>query len=238
MDQFNTCGGGLLINGRPLEVYGGCTLLDYNVGETSLVNDTFQGINRTTWRMLKAVFGLRPITITIVFTGRDLHQAKLQRSKLNGILFGRSELFIPDDGFYYDVSCESLGSEVLVGTGDREAKIKAEYSFKGVRRDALVSETVPAGGSLFCRSTMPFTDCRLTATVGASAASYTLGGATFQNVSTGDVLVFDGIDGAITRNGQPDAANVSWVHFPSLAPGMNENDAPDAVQVEYFPAYI
>jgi hypothetical protein len=54
---------------------------------------------------------------------------------------------------------------VLVGEGAREVKIKSDYSFRGVRRDALVSETIPAGGSVFCNSTMPYTDARLTATV-------------------------------------------------------------------------
>lgn len=238
MDQYGNCAGGLLVNGKPLEVFGGCALLDYSVGETELHNETFQGINRTTWQLLKATFGRRPISITIVFTGADLHAAKMQRSVLNGELFGKSEIFIPGDGFFYDVVCESLGAEERVGEGDAEGKIKATYTFKGIRRGRLSTETVPAGGSLFCRSSMPFTDCRLTVTVGASAAAYPLGGATFQNVTAGDVLVFDGMNGRITKNGQPYAASVNWVHFPTLTPGMNVNGSPDPVTVAYYPTFI
>ena len=85
---------------------------------------------------------------------------------------------------------------------------------------------------------MPLTDCRLTATVGAATAAYQLGGAVFSNVAAGDVLVFDGIDGKITRNGENDAANVSWAEFPSLVPGWNAIQSVDAVTVEYEPTYI
>lgn len=236
MGEINTCG--LLINGRPLEVYGGAALLDYSVGETALTADTFQGINRTSWHLLKAMFARRVIKLTIIFTGPGLHSVKLQRSMLNGVLFGRSEIYISEDGFYYDVVCTSLGAEELVGIGDTEAQIKAEYTFEGIRRGRLKTETVAAGGSFICESTMPFTDCRLTVTVGTTASSYALGNATFGAVTAGDILVFDGINGAITQNGTNAAATTSWVSFPALTPGINTNDALDAVTVEYYPTYI
>lgn len=233
---INNCG--LLINGRPLEVYGGAALLEYSVGETAIKNETFQGINRTSWRLLKAMFTRREIALTFVFTGPDLHAAKLQRSILNGVLFGRSELFISDDGFYYDVVCTSLGAEELVGIGNASAQIKAQYTFEGIRRGPLKTETIAGGSSFWCESTMPFTDCRLTVTVGSSASSYTLDGATFGSVTAGDILVFDGINGEITKNGTNAAATTSWLEFPSLTPGINSVDALDDVTVEYYPTFI
>ena len=166
MDNFGMCG--LLINGVPLDTYEGAALLDYSVGETSIKNETFQGINRSTWHLLKSIYGLRKITLTIVFTGPTRRAVTLQRSKLNGALFGASELFISDDGFFYDVTVESCGPEILVGEGEREVKIKSEYTFTGTRRDALVSETIPGGGKIFCKSTMHFTDARLKTTVGGT----------------------------------------------------------------------
>lgn len=233
---MNNCD--ILINGIPLYQYGGCSLLDYSVGETELTNTTFQGINRTSWRVLKVTFGQREISMTIVFTGSTLHEAKLLRSTLNSKLFGRVELFIYGDGFYYDAICESTGAEQLIGEGEREAKIKSEYVFKGIRRDALVRAMIQPEESLYCRSTMPFTDCRLTSTVGVSAAEYALGDAAFKNVSAGDVLVFDGIEGKITRNGIPYAADVSWLKFPNLTPGFNQIACNDPVTIEYYPTYI
>jgi hypothetical protein len=85
---------------------------------------------------------------------------------------------------------------------------------------------------------MPFSAARLTATVGASAAEYTLGGAVFSNVTAGDVLCFDVINSAVTRNGVNDAGNTEWVHFPALIPGENTIEAADPVLVEFSPAYI
>lgn len=237
MGNINLCG--VLINGTPLSNYGGAALLDYSVGETKLDTETFVGINRTSWKMLKAIYGTRPLKLTIIFTGKTLKMAKLQRSKLNSVFFAPAVIYIADDGFFYDVSCTSLGAEELVGIGETEAKVKATYTFEGIRREALETVTIPAGGGgFFCRSTMPYTDARLTVTVGATASSYTLGGATFGAVTAGDVLVFDGIDGMITRNGANAAASVNWTNFPQLVPGVNTIEALDAVTVEYFPSYI
>lgn len=240
MDNYNgiesLCG--LIVNGKPLETFSGAALIDYSVGESALTNETFQGSNRSSWTLLKSRYGWRTIKITLIFEGENLHAAKMNRTIFNGSIFGAVELFIPGDGFWYDCVCTSLGAEELIGEGDTNAKIKATYSFNGMRRAALVSVTVPRGGAVFCRATVPFTDCRLTVTVGASAASYTFGGAVWSSVSAGDVLVFDGINKTLTKNGANAAASVSWVDFPQLVPGENQNDARDAVTVEYYPTFL
>lgn len=232
--QFHDC----TVNGKPLAEFGGSSLLDYSIGETPVSPELFQGMNRTSWNLLENMFHMREISITVIFEAHDLTEAKRNRSALNGVLFNRADIFIPDDGFHYDVICTSTGTEELVGIGFNSAMIKSRYTFKGVRRDELKTVEVLPGASMFCASTMPFTDCRLTATVGTTAATYQLGGAVFSNVTAGDVLVFDGIDGKITKNGDSYAASVSWFHFPQLTPGENEITCPDAVTVEYYPTYI
>ena len=230
---------GLLVNGRPLSDFGGQMLLDYSIGETPLDNSVFQGVNRTSWRLLQSTFGRRSITMTIVFTGEDVHDAKVKRSLFNAELFGETELFIHDDGFFYTVSCDSLGTEVIDGIGEKTASVKSTYKFTGIRHAALVKEIIPAGGgTLLCRSTMPFTDVRLSVTVGTTASYYNFGGASFGPVTAGDVLVFDGIDGKITRNGSNYAASTWWTEFPQLTPGTNYLDALDAITVEYYPTYL
>lgn len=226
------------VNGKPLATYGGAALLDYTIGETPVDVTTFQGFNRTSWNLLQNIFTMREITLTVVFEGPDLREAKRNRSALNGVLFDKANLFIPDDGFHYSVICTGSGPEVLIGQGEKTARIKSEYTFRGIRHDDLKTVTLQPGETVFCLSTMPFTDCRLTATVGASSSSYRLGGATFANVSAGDVLIFDGIDGKITRNGNNYAENVAWLSFPQLVPGGNTIDCIDAVTVEYEPTYI
>lgn len=229
----------MMIDGEPLATFGGKSLLDYTIGETEITNATFQGINRTNWNNLKSMFGMRNIRLTILFDGVDLHAAKVQRSKFNAAVFGKHELYIPDDGFFYSVVCENIGEEILVGTGERNAQIKSEYTFEGIRHDALVSVTVPKNGYMNCISTMPFTDCRLTVESTRNANSVRVGYAYFHTVSVGDVLVFDGIEGKITKNGVNYAANVDWNQFPSLVAGQNQIlSTADPVTVEYYPTYI
>lgn len=229
----------MMIDGEPLATFGGKSLLDYTIGETEITNATFQGINRTNWNNLKSMFGMRNIRLTILFDGVDLHAAKVQRSKFNAAVFGKHELYIPDDGFFYSVVCENIGEEILVGIGERNAQIKSEYSFEGIRHDALVSVTVPAYGYINCISTMPFTDCRLTVKSTWNASGISVGSAYFNNVAVGDVLVFDGIEGKITKNGVNYAANVDWKQFPSLVAGQNQiRSTIDPVTVEYYPTYI
>lgn len=227
-----------VVNGRPLATYGGASLLDYSIGETPVTPETFQGLNRTNWNLLKNKFTMREVSLTVVFDAPDLRTAKLNRSALNSALFDKADLFIPDDGFHYDIICTGTGAEELVGIGEKNAQVKSRYTFKGIRRDDLKRVTLQSGEPLYCLSTMPFTDCRITATAGAAGTNYQLGGAVFASVAAGDVLVFDGIDGKITKNGQNAAASVSWVTFPQLTPGTNLIECADAVTVEYFPTYI
>lgn len=227
-----------VVNGKPLSTYGGAALLDYAIGETPVNPVTFQGINRTSWNLLDNFFGMREIALTVIFEAEDLRTAKLNRSALNQSLFGKSELFIPDDGFRYTVVCKSTGTEELIGIGDRSAQVKSTYTFSGIRHDDLKKIVLASGETLYCLSTMPFTDCRLTATVTSAASNYQLGDAVFSSVAAGDVLVFDGIDGKITKSGVNAAASVSWVKFPQLTPGANTIDCVDPVTVEYYPSYI
>lgn len=227
-----------VVNGRPLATYGGASLLDYSIGEAPVTPETFQGLNRTSWNLLKNKFAMRELSLTVVFDAPDLRTAKLNRSALNSALFDKADLYIPDDGFHYDIICTGTGAEELIGIGEKNAQVKSRYTFKGIRRDDLKTVTLQSGEPLYCLSTMPFTDCRLTATAGAAGTGYQLGGAVFTSVAAGDVLVFDGIDGKITKNGQNAAASVSWVTFPQLTPGTNLIECADAVTVEYFPTYI
>ena len=237
MDRCNNLD--LLINGEPLTAYGGKTLLDYSIGPTPMDSAVYQGVNRTNWTLLKNFFGLRPVTLTIVYAAPTLHQAKVNRSRVNSIFANQCELFIPGDGFYYTVYCKDFGTEERIGEGDGEAKIKSTYSFEGIRHGEFKSVTIPAGGSVWCDGTMPYTACRLTVTVEVPQLDdYILGGAAFSNVLDGDVLCFDGITGAVTKNGQNYANKTQWVHFPALVPGENVIESSDPVLVEFAPAYI
>ena len=228
----------ILINGEPLTDYGGCTLLDYSIGGTDVTNTVFLGYNRTNFALLDSVTGSREITLTVVFIGRDLHEAKLNRSRVNRMVAGKCELYIPDDGFYYSAYCTDLGQEELVGIGDALSAVKATYSFTGIRHGELVTVNLPANGTIFCKSTMPKTDCRLTATAPAAANAFTLGHAVFHDVLAGQILVFDGINGAVTKDGTNAAATTTFLPLPYIVPGRNLIRCTAPVTVEYYPTYI
>lgn len=230
---------GLLINGRPLSDFGGKALLNFSIGETEVQNSIFQGVNRTSWHLLKSIFGRRSISINVLFTGETIHEAKIKRSIFNKECWGKCELYIVEDGFFYDCVCDSMGAETIEGIGETSASISTTYKFTGIRRGSLIKETIPTGGGeMLCQSTMPFTDAKLSTTVGATVASYSFAGATWANVTAGDQLVFDGITGKILQNGVNYANSVAWVDFPRLTPGTNVIPAVDAVTVEYYPTYL
>lgn len=227
-----------MVNGKLFSEYGGAMLFDYTVGGTEITNDYFKGRNRSSWNQLSTVFGMRSINLSILFTGPDLNRVTLQKSQFDAACFGQIELFLPD-GFFYTANTVSVGDSSIVGIGETQAAIKADYSFEGIRHSPLVTATLPAGGgTVYCQSTLPFTDCILSCTVTAPATSYVLGGATFKNVQAGETLVFDGINKRILRGGAPGANNVNWTVFPQLIPGANNLTCVDAATVQYYPVYM
>ncbi|MBO5976363.1 MAG: hypothetical protein J6P94_04235 [Oscillospiraceae bacterium] len=228
----------MMIDGVPLTSFGGRLLLDYTIGGSPMDNAIYHGVNRTNWIMLKSRFGLRELSLNIVFTGRTLYECKLNRSRFNAAVRERCELYIPGDDFYYTAYCKDFGSEERIGEGDAEAQIKSSYEFEGIRHGLAVAVTIDGGDSVWCDGTAPFSDARLTATVGTTGTNYTLGGAVFSSVTAGDVLVFDGIDCKITKNGVNCAGSVEWVHFPALIPGYNTIACADPVTVYFAPAYL
>lgn len=230
----------ILINGIPLSAYKGSSMLDYSIGETEITNEIFHGINRSDWKTIQRFYGLRSVEITLLFEGDNLHDAKMQRSRFNSLVYNEADIYIPDDGFFYRVYLESFGAEELVGIGAQSAQVKSRYKFKGVRHDELRSESVGSDGKIYCLSTMPYTDCKLTVKASAAGSDYAVGGCVFETVAQNDVLVFDGIHGKITKNGVNYSAHASWLYFPSLVPGENTITVTnsDPVTVEYEPAYI
>ena len=255
----------LIVNDLPLSEWNGASLLDYAVGETEITNPYFLGVSRTNPILLQSMTGMRELQITIVFSGEDLHEAKMARSRFNSAVAGKSEIYIPDDGFWYTCICQGLGEEKLVGQGGGVGKVEATYTFSAVRHGQLISESinripesVPGIGvtfiepRVFCISTMPRTDVRVTTTADAAATSFSILGATFGAVAKDDVICVDGFKKTVTINGANCSASMdwtTWTHFPDLVPGFNEMSAEYTaggfnfvntadILVEYVPAYI
>lgn len=214
--------------------YGAHTLLEYKIGGTSIDQQVFKGRWRTNFSMLESVPGLRSIQFTLVFVGKDRREAVLHKSQVDAMLTGECELLMPD-GMYYTCYAQNLGDLVLLGSDEHGVVGQAAYKMMGI---AHGEKEVIDGGAVYCKSTFPKTDCRVTCTASADADEYTVQGVTFTGVHSGDVVCADGINGRLLVNGAPTTNPFTFMSFPYLVPGWQTVDAPDTPVVEYYPTYI
>lgn len=251
----------MAINGTDISTYGGASLLDYVIGQTPLTNTIFQGVNDSQWVPLFSEYGLRDIYITIIFSGTTLRNAKLSRSQFNAQVYNKSEIYIPDDGFYYRVSCVELGDEELVGIGDNEAQIKARYHFKGIRHgnlSTITTETVSNKAYINCLSTAPWSACRLDVPVLDGESNVTIvhrvDGLAVNTVNFGSLpgtagtAILDGFNKHVYLGGNW-LPNTQWTGtspYIRLAHGTNELDihttggtaAERTITAYYYPIYL
>ena len=241
----------MTIDGVDISTYGGASLLDYVIGQTPMTNDIYQGVNDSQWIPVFSEFGLREIHVTILFAGETLHDAKVNRSRFNLAVHDTCELYIPDDGFYYRVSCMDLGDEELVGIGDTMAEVKSRYHFRGIRHDPLETLTVESAANFICKSTAPFTACRVTAEIPSGAQFFTIKHGSqvvafsdFASAGTGYDAVLDGLTHTVKYASNNWLNKTSWQlsdsPFIYLTPGTNKLIVSPAspVTVEYYPTYI
>lgn len=222
------------INGNNPEDYGAMSLLSYTVSGSSITNTIFQGRNRSSYRLLAAVYGQKAISFSLQYKGKTYREASLLRSKVESWMWGKVELFLPD-GFYYTATLQSIGDGSPIGQENNMVLITVEYQFSGIQHDAMVTT---AGESFINPGTLPYADCICSVTASAATDSYVLAGCTFQNVVQGEKLVVDGINGRLLRNGAPAPGNVTFTNFPKVVPGENSFTAPDPVTVQFYPSYL
>ena len=220
----------MFINGIPLEKYGAGMLMDYTASGYELENSAFKGRGRSSFTLLNSSIGFKTITIPVVIIGRDAHDVGQKKSMLDAAFYGKNEL-IMDDGYMFTAYLDEIGE----ATYPNPQMIETEYSLVGVRHGPLV--TVNAN-TVYCESTLPHTDCILTATVGQSGSNYQMGSVTFPTVTQGEVLTVDGINKRILVNGAPAAERAEWNNFPSLSPGKNIITCQDTLTVEFYPVYF
>lgn len=227
---------GFYINGVNPEDYGVLPLREYSVGGTAITNTTFQGRNRSSYRLLAAVYAQKPISLTMVYPGKTYREAALLRSTVESWMWGKIEICLPD-GFYYTATLSSIDEGTPEGQDDNQVLISVGYSFTGIQHDPLVTVQNAAAG-FWNPGTLPFADCICSVIASAAADTYRLAGATFQNVQQGEQLTVDGINGRLLRNGAPAPGNVTFVSFPQVTPGQNAFSAADPVTVQFYPCYI
>lgn len=223
----------VFINDTDISKYG-ALLESFTVGGTAITNDIFQGRNRTNYNVLATTFGRRSISFSLFFKALTRRELTLNKSALDSMLYGKVELYLPDE-YYYTAFVSSIGELNILGVNGNEVIALCSYTLEGIRHGELITSV---GNSIFCESTMPFTDCKLSCKASAAYASLTVDTVTITNVRKNDEIVVDGINGRILQNGAPCAGNMSFLHFPRLVPEGNLLQCPETLTVEYYPTYI
>lgn len=218
----------MYVNGLPLNHYDAELQSGYSVQGASL-ETAYSALGQFPI-LLKQKVSLKKISVVISFFGNDPMDVYKKYSIFCSALLGKIELFLPDEFMYTSVLTD-IADEQYVTEGVMEAR----FTFVGTKHGQLQTVT---GNQVFCDSTLPKTDCILTATVGASGSNYKLGSVTFLSVTAGEVLCVDGITKRIIVNGVPAAQRAEWLEFPYLKPGLNTIDCKDPVTVEFYPAYF
>ena len=225
------------INGTNIADFG-VLVESMKVGGIDTTNEVYQGVNRTNFNVLDTIQYMRNISINLFYSAPTRRELALIKSKLDNMMGGKLELWLPD-GFFYTSYLVSTGEENILGVEHNKVIALCAYQFKGIRHDKLetVQTTALTNNEVRCKSTVPHTDCRLTCTASQNYASLQIDTVTIKNVTAGDVLVVDGITGRILQNGGLCAGNMSFIHFPSLVPDENTLTCPEDLTVEYYPTY-
>lgn len=220
----------MIINEKPLIMFGGFMQREYTYTPPTLTNEYFKGRQRSTFVLLTSNFDVGMLKVPIVFIGKNHNDVTFQKSSFDGTIFGMCEIEF-SDGFKYFAFPDTLGDALYKS----DSLIESEYTFKCIRHGDMKEST---GNSVYCESTLPYTDCILSATVGSDSDNYVMGSVTFQNVKAGDQLTVDGINKRILVNGAPAADQATWIRFPYMTPGANSFTCVDTLTIQYYPVYF
>lgn len=210
----------------------GAVVESFKVSGSALVNNIYQGRNRTTFHELSYTVGMKTITLNLFFSAPTRRRLALNKSALDAFMVGKIVLHMPD-GFYYDAVLTGSAELQMLGVEQNQLIALCTYTFQGIQRDELRTVT---GNTILAEGTAPRMDCRLKCTATANHPTLQVGTVTFSGVSAGDEIVADGIDGILTVNGVPVVA--SFTKLPYLVPGEQTFACPETLTIEYYPTYI
>lgn len=205
-------------------------LRDYRISASPIKSEYWQGRNRSQFALLSQSFGLKEISMTVVFDGRDAEEVALHKSQFDAALWGKFEIYMPN-GFTYSAILDDAGELEYMG----DERGRAKYQLIGIQHKPLVTVT---SSPFTCGSTVPLTDCIITAT--ATAASGSIGDIDFSGLTIGDIITIDGINKRLLVNGVDAATKFVWIDFPSLLPGTNTftTSGVSGVTVQFYPTYM
>lgn len=214
------------VNGITISRYGG-VLQDYLYSPGMIVSTLSSGSRKTIFNLFSQKTEKASLTINIIVSGRNREELLQRTDSIIGMFNGLCEIRM--DGYLFRFALTQVTTE------------KKGLKSAIVNVTGTASKHLPmmksASRNIYCRSTVPETDCILKATATAAAQDYILGSVKFDSVAAGDVLVVDGINCKITKNGTPCAAECDFKAFTILKPGHNIITCDDIPEVSYYPTF-
>lgn len=220
----------MFINGKDALNYGAKLLSGYKYVPPEVTTDYFKGRRRSSFTLLDVNLDMARLELPIVFHACGRRDANQNKSMFDRICLGKTDIAL-GDGYQYFAVLTEMG-EVTYHSPEL---LECTYSFACVRHGSYVEKH---GNTIICESTLPYTDCVLTARVGQDGTNYQMGPVMFDTVYAGQVLTVDGITKRILVGGIPDASGAEWIRFPTLEPGENTFSCLDELTVGYYPSYF
>lgn len=238
----------MTINGVDIAMFN-ARIQNYTVSGTAVTNNTSAANEFVALPDLYySTFGPRTLTITLTFfpkrVGEDsrrtsiperLHRATENIIRFESQIVGKVVEFRLPDGYYYTAFAQSLPAASFDSTGEHDVT----YTFLAIRHLKQKTQNVSPGGKVKCLSNTA-TRFIITATFSQAHENVTLCGVIVNDISSGDVLVIDSVNGLITCNGDNKFLDTDFFDFPVLSPGDNiiSCTAEDAqLQVAYTPVF-
>lgn len=220
----------MFINGKDALNYGAKLLSDYKYTPPTVTPDHFKGRRRSNFTLLNVDVDMGKLELPMTFHARGRRDANQNKSAFDSLCLGKTDIAM-EDGFQYFSVLTDIGDT----TYHSSQLLECTYSFDCIRHGPYVEKH---GNTIICESTLPYTDCVLTARVGQDGTNYQMGPVMFDTVYAGQVLTVDGITKRILVGGIPDASGAEWIRFPTLEPGENTFSCLDELTVGYYPSYF
>lgn len=221
----------------------GALVESFKVSGTAISNTAYQGVNSTNFNVLQTTRGMRVITLNLFYKGQTRRELALKKAKIDNMIgAGKIDLKLPD-GFHYSAYLTATGEEQTLGVEGNEIIALSTYTLQGIRHDDLETLSVKGGDTFMCKSLIPETDVRISFQ-NYGIPSFTIAGVEFTNPGANALVVIDGINKRLLKDGAPFTSGVSFVKFPKLVPGENQiatliggAEAYLSLTVEYYPTY-
>lgn len=220
------------INGKSL-VYWSAELLDnYSVGATEHLNGYIKPYDKTFPVILRGKFGLRPISMTMDFSGSIERDVALRISNLTEEVMKQvSDIALPDD-YHYLVALESVSTPKKVAPW----LWQVTFNFRGVRVGSKLTISRTSSVGIYAQGNMPSPmTVKLVPTSGATSMGFN-----DITVSLGRTVTIDGMETTVKDlEGLNVFGYTNLTEWPKLVPGNNPIELTNCTaEISYYPVFL